>query len=251
MQLPLGLFGVAIASATLPAISRSAAAGRMDEFRDTLSRSLGLVFLLTGPAAMGLIVLREPIVGLIYERGQFTAYDTQQTASALAFYCVGLAAYAAVKVLTPAYYALEDVRIPMLVAAFSIALNYGLNWTFVHVLDWGHSGLALSTSLVAALNFVQLFWFMRHKTNGLQGRRLALSLVRIGAATAGMGVTCWAVSEGLIQVLGSGFWGRLGTVGLSVGVGVGVLYGLCVALRVPELAAARRAVLSRVMRDGS
>jgi putative peptidoglycan lipid II flippase len=250
MQLPLGLFGVAVASATLPAISRSAAAGRKDEFRDTLSRSLGLVFLLTGPAAVGLIVLREPIVGLIYERGEFTAYDTHQTAAALACYCAGLAAYAAVKVLTPAYYALEDVRIPMLVAAFSIALNYGLNWTFVHVLGWGHSGLALSTSLVAALNFVQLFWFMRAKTNGLQGRRLANSLVRIAAATAGMGAACWAVSEGLISTLGVGFWGRLATVSVSVAVGVGVLYALCIALRVPELEAAKRAVLSRVIRTG-
>lgn len=250
MQLPLGMFGVAIAAATLPAISRSAAAGRMDEFRETLSRSLGLVFLLTGPAAVGLIILREPIVGLIYERGEFTAYDTQQTAAALAFYCVGLAAYAAVKVLTPAYYALADVRIPMLVAAFSIALNYGLNWTFVHVFGWGHSGLALSTSLVATLNFGQLFWFMRVKTNGLEGRRLAGSLARIAAATTGMGAACWVTSEELINALGMGFWGRLATVGLSVAVGVGVLYGLCLALRVPELEAAKRAVLSRIARTG-
>jgi putative peptidoglycan lipid II flippase len=248
MQLPLGLFGVAIASATLPAISRSAAAGRMDEFRETLSRSLGLVFLLTAPAAVGLIVLREPIVGLIYERGEFTVYDTQQTASALAYYCVGLAAYAAVKVLTPAYYALQDVRIPMFVAALSIAINYGLNWMFIHVLGWGHSGLAFSTSLVAALNFVLLFWFMRAKTDGLQGRRLANSLARIAAATAGMGAACWAASESLVNALGSGFWGRLGTVSLSVAAGVVVLYGLCIALRVPELEAAKRAVLSRVIR---
>src|SRR5690606_19485352 len=105
---------------------------------------------------------------------------------------------------------------------------YGLNWTFVHVLGWGHSGLALSTSLVAALNFVQLFWFMSAKTNGLRGRRLAQSLLRIAAATAGMGASCWTVSEGLIQALGVGFWARLVTVGLSVAVGVGVLYGLCI-----------------------
>jgi putative peptidoglycan lipid II flippase len=118
------------------------------------------------------------------------------------------------------------------------------------VFDWGHSGLALSTSLVAALNFVQLFWFMRAKTNGLEGRRLANSLARIAAATIGMGAVCWATSQGLISALGIGFWGRLGTVGLSVSVGVGVLYGLCVALRVPELEAAKRAVLSRVVRTG-
>jgi putative peptidoglycan lipid II flippase len=194
--------------------------------------------------------LREPIVGLIYERGQFTAYDTQQTASALAYYCVGLAAYAAVKVLTPAYYALEDVRIPMLVAAFSIGLNYGLNWTFIHLLGWDHSGLAFSTSLVAMINFVLLFWFMRAKTNGLQGRRLTNSLARIAAATAGMGVVCWLSSNLLASALGTGFWGRLATVGASVAAGVGVLYGLCVLLHVSELEAAKQALLSRVLRGG-
>ncbi len=245
MQLPLGLFGVAIASATLPAISRSAAAGRMDEFRDTLSRSLGLVFLLTLPATVGLVVLREPIVGLIYERGEFTAYDTQQTAAALAYYCVGLAAYAAVKVLTPAYYALEDVRIPMAVAALSVALNYGLNWYLIHVLGWDHAGLALSTSFVAVLNFLLLFFFLRNKTNGLEGGRLARSLVRICVAAVGMGVVCWVVSGWLENSLGTGFWGRAGTVAGSVLTGVGVLYGLCVALRVSELDAAKRALFGR------
>jgi len=245
MQLPLGLFGVAIASATLPAISRSAAAGRMDEFRDTLSRSLGLVFLLTLPATVGLVVLREPIVGLIYERGEFTAYDTQQTAAALAYYCVGLAAYAAVKVLTPAYYALEDVRIPMAVAVLSVALNYGLNWYFIHVLGWDHAGLALSTTFVAVLNFLLLFFFLRNKTNGLEGGRLARSLVRICAAAAGMGVVCWVVAGWLENSLGTGVWGRAGTVAGSVLTSVVILYGLCVALRVSELDAAKRALLGR------
>lgn len=251
MQLPLGLFGVAIASATLPAISRSAAAGRVEEFRETLSRSLGLVFLLTGPASVGLIVLRTPIVGLIYERNEFTAYDTQQTASALACYCVGLAAYAAVKVLTPAFYALDDARIPMLIAALSIGLNFGLNWTFIHVLDWRHSGLALSTSLVAILNFLLLFWFMRLKTKGLEGRRLAKSLSKIGLATAGMGIACAGVSYWLQNALGTGFWSRAGVVGASVGVGIGVLYALCILLRVEELQVAKQAVIGRVARKGN
>lgn len=249
MQLPLGLFGVAIAAATLPAMSRSAAAGRMDEFRDTLSQSLGLVFLLTLPAAVGLVVLREPIIGLIYERGEFTAYDTQQTATALAYYCIGLAAYAAVKVLTPAYYALEDVRIPVAVALFSVALNYGLNWYLIHQLAWDHAGLALSTSMVAVLNFVLLFWFMSNKTNGLQGRRLAGSLAKILAAAAGMGVACFAASQWLENTLGREFWGRAGTVLGAVLIGVATLYGLCVLLRVSELKAAQRAVWGRFARS--
>jgi hypothetical protein len=184
------LFGVAIASATLPASSRSAAAGRMDEFRDTLSRSLGLVFLLTGPAAVGLIVLREPIVGLIYERGQFTAYDTQQTASALAYYCVGLAAYAAVKVLTPAYYA--GGAHPHVGGGLLIALNYGLT-TLIHVLGWDtriwryrHRSLQPSISSCSLVH--------APKRTGFEAADWPITGAHRGA-TAGMGLVCWAVSQ--------------------------------------------------------
>ena len=82
-------------------------------FRDTLSRSLGLVFLLTIPSAVGLVVLSQPLVGVVYQRGQFTAHDTEQTALALSFYCLGLVGYASTKLLAPAFYALDDVRVPM------------------------------------------------------------------------------------------------------------------------------------------
>jgi putative peptidoglycan lipid II flippase len=116
MQLPLGLFGVAIASATLPAISRSAALQRMDEFRLTLSRSLGMVLLLTIPSSVGLAVLGPSMIGAVYQWGRFRAADTHQTALALACYAVGLAGYAAIKILAPAFYALNDARTPMLVS---------------------------------------------------------------------------------------------------------------------------------------
>ena len=124
MQLPLGLFGVAMASATLPSISRSARRGEMDEFRRTLSKSLGMVFLLTMPSSVGLVVLGKSIIGAIYQGGRFQLYDTQQTAMALSCYAVGLAGYAALKVLSPAFYALDDARTPMLVSLVSIVVNY-------------------------------------------------------------------------------------------------------------------------------
>ena len=120
MQLPLGLFGVAIASATLPSISRSASAGRLDEFRRTLSNSLGMVLLLTLPSSVGLIILRHAMIGAIYQGRKFEAYDTQQTALALYCYAIGLAGYAATKVLAPAFYALGSARVPMLVSIASI-----------------------------------------------------------------------------------------------------------------------------------
>ena len=146
MQLPLGLFGVAIATVTLPLVSRSAALGNSAEFRGALAHSLRLVMLLTIPSAIGLIILAEPIISLIYQHGRFTAEATRQTAAALRFYAIGLAGYAGVKVLAPAFYAINKRNLPMLVSLFSIAVNFGLNWFFRFRLGWGHQGLAFSTS---------------------------------------------------------------------------------------------------------
>jgi len=246
MQLPLGLFGVAIASATLPAISRDAERGRINEFRDTLSRSLGLVFLLTIPSAMGLIVLSRPLVGLIYQHGKFTATDTEQTAIALSFYCLGLAGYAAIKVLTPAFYALNDVRVPALISVMSILLNYAFNWTLVHVFGLGHGGLALSTSLVATLNFIALLWFMRDKIDGVEGRRLSSGVGKILVASTAMGLFCAASSYGMRQAFGIGALGRAADLAVSIPIGVAVLYALCRLMRVDELELAQRAVLARL-----
>ena len=188
MQLPLGLFGVAIATATLPAISQSASLGRMDEFRRTLSRSLGMVFLLTLPSSVGLIVLGEPMIGAIYEHGAFHAYDTQQTALALACYAIGLGAYSAIKVLAPAFYALNDSRTPMLVSLCSILINFIAAFAMVRTGTLGHAGLALATSLVALFNFTALFWILRNRIGGIHGRALLRSVLQIAVASAAMGI---------------------------------------------------------------
>ena len=246
MQLPLGLFGVAVASATLPVISRDAGAGRVDEFRETLARSLGLVFLLTIPSSVGLFVLSQPMVGVVYERGRFLPHDTEQTALALAFYCIGLVGYASTKVLAPAFYALNSVRIPMGVSVSSIAINFALNHVLIDRLGLGHWALALSTSVVATLNFVLLAGFMRSKIGGIQGRRLAYAALRICIASAAMGVCCWACAGAVEGWIGEGtFLGRAGALLISVPLGAGLVYALCSAMRLPELALAQRAFLAR------
>ena len=139
MQLPLGLFGVAIATVTLPLVSRSAALGNTAEFRGAIAHSLRLVMLLTIPSAIGLIILAEPIISLIYQHGRFTAESMRQTAAALRFYAIGLAAYSGVKVLAPAFYAVGKKQLPMLVSLLSIAVNFGLNWFFRFQLGLGSS----------------------------------------------------------------------------------------------------------------
>ena len=247
VQLPLGLFGVAVASATLPLISRDVGESRIDDFRDTLSKSLGLVFLLTIPSAIGLFVLSRPLVGVLYERGKFTPFDTEQTALALAFYCLGLVGYASTKVLAPAFYALGNVRIPMFVSVLSIVLNFSLNKFFIHTLGLGHWALALSTSLVASLNFVLLFAFMRARVHGAGGRRLLAAGGKIGLASAVMGACCWGLAQLVESWVGPGtFVGRLAVLAVAIPSGVAVLYALCRLMRLPELELARRVVLARI-----
>ncbi len=183
MQLPIGLFGVAIGTVTLPEVSRHAARGDQTAMRTSLRHALEMVALLCLPAAAGLAVFGVPIIGLIYEHGRFTAADTTASAHALAGYAVGLAGYAGIKVLAPAFYALDDARTPMRVSLLSIATNVGLNWLFVRGLGFGHVGLALSTSTVALANFAVLLVVLRRRLGPL-GDGLGTALARIGLATA-------------------------------------------------------------------
>ena len=248
MQLPLGLFGVAIATATLPAISQSASLGRMDEFRRTLSRSLGMVFLLTLPSSVGLIVLGEPMIGAIYQHGAFRAYDTQQTALALACYAIGLGAYSAIKVLAPAFYALNDSRTPMLVSLCSILINFIAAFAMIRTGTLGHAGLALATSLVALFNFTALFWILRNRIGGIHGRALLRSVLQISVASLAMGIAVALASHGIEAWLGVGRLARLLNLILSIPFGAAVYYGVSRALHVAELEMATSALVAPVLR---
>jgi putative peptidoglycan lipid II flippase len=195
MQLPLGIFGVAVATVTLPLVSRSAAVGNTSEFRSALAHSVRLVLLLTIPAAIGLIILAEPIIQLIYQHGRFTHEATIQTAAALQFYAIGLAGYSADKVLAPAFYALDKRHLPMFVSLTSIAVNFSLNWFFTFQLHLGHRGLALSTSLVAITNFFFLYSMMRHYTKHLETSTMLKTIGKLIIAGVGLAVICWLASS--------------------------------------------------------
>jgi putative peptidoglycan lipid II flippase len=242
MQLPLGLFGVAIASATLPAISRSAGIGDFDEFRRTLSKSLGMVFLFTLPSAVGLIVLGRTMIGAIYQGGKFSAYDTQQTALALSCYALGLAGYSALKVLNPAFYALHDARTPMIVSLLSIAVNYvTANLVFRHT-GLGHAGLALSMAVVATFGGVALFVLLRGRIGGIYGRNLIESVWKIAVASAVMGAAVFASNHFVEIWLGVDRLARLTDLAISIPLGLMIFYAVCRALHVSELDLAARAL---------
>ena len=246
MQFPIGVFGVAIATATLPAISRSAAQKNEGEFRHTLASSMRLAFLLTIPSAVGLIVLGNPIIALIYERGHFGSTDTDHTAAALGFFAIGLTGYAAIKILAPAFYALGDARTPMIISLASMLTNFVMNWTLVGPLQ--ERGLALSTSTVALGNCALLYAIMQRRINGIEGKRTLVAVLKIIFASLVMAAACWAISHWVNGMCGRSFAARLLNVAGSVGAGAGVFYLAASAVRVEELKIATDALIGRFKR---
>lgn len=248
MQLPLGLFGVAIASATLPAISRSAATGDIREFRNTLSHSLALVMLLTLPSAAALAVLGDSMIAVIYQRGRFHAADTHQTAIALTCYAIGLTGYAAVKILAPAFYALNDARTPMIVSLTSVVINFGVAYTMVRFLHLGHAGLALSTSAVALFNFFVLLVLIRGRIEGIEGAALFRSFWKIALASLVLAGVSGSCSYWIHRIVGASRVASLVDLAISAPLGCAAFYAVCDLLRVAELETAMEAVAAPLLR---
>lgn len=248
MQLPLGLFGVAIASATLPSISRSAAANDMREFRETLSHALALVMLLTIPSAAALAVLGDSMIAVIYQRRHFLAVDTHQTAIALSCYAIGLTGYAAVKILAPAFYALNDARTPMIVSLVSILINFGVASFMIRVMHLGHAGLALSTSAVALFNFVVLLVLIRGRIDGIEGLALFRSFYKIALASLVLAGVCASSSYWIHAVGGTSRLTSFVNLAVSATLGCAAFYAVCDLLRVAELQTAMDAVVAPVLR---
>ena len=191
MQLPLGVFGVAVATVTLPVVSRASALGDMGRFRSTLAKAMRLAVFLTLPSAVGLVVLAQPIIALIYQRGKFHDADTLHTAEALQYYAIGLVGYSCIKVLSPAFYAINRKWTPMMVSFLSIGMNLLLNWLFIFRLGMGHRGLALSTALSATVNFGMLYILMTRVSGSLESRAMVDTCVRCLLAALPIGLIGW------------------------------------------------------------
>jgi putative peptidoglycan lipid II flippase len=246
MQLPIGVFGVALATVSLPALSRAAVANDLPGVRTTLSATVRLVFLLTIPAALWLAAMSEPVIALLYEHGRFGPADTLKTSGALVMYCIGLPAFAAAGVFTRAFYALGDTRRPVQASFVSVAINLALNLALMRTL--GHLGLALAASITSCVSLLQLALYLRPKLGSLEGARLFSSASRVFVASA---IPCGACYLGL-QLLGDrwhgGFVREAATVigGLALAVPLG--WGAMKLLRVEELAAAEGVLTSILAR---
>ena len=247
MYLPIGLFGVSVAAAAVPVLSRQGAQNDAAGMRDTVSRALRLTLAINVPATVGLMVLGAPIVELIFERGSFTASDTSATAAALLLYAPGLAGYAAVRIAVPCFYALGSSRTPAAISMAAVALNVALNLALVRVL--GYPGLALGTSVAALTNALVLLVVLRRRLDGLDLPRVLTLLGKVAVASAVMGAAAWTAQDRLLDLWGgAGFAIRLGRLAASIAAGLLALVVAARLLRLRELDEALGQMATRLRR---
>ncbi|MBT5533979.1 murein biosynthesis integral membrane protein MurJ [Candidatus Poribacteria bacterium] len=248
VQLPIGVFGVAVATVAIPSLSRDTAREDIVAFRALLGRSIRLVLVLCIPSACGLMVLARPLVSLIYGHGRFDATDVEQAAAAVRFYALGLAGYAAIKVLAPALYALGDTRRPALVSLFSIGVNVCLSWTLAIKVGLGHRGLALSVSVVAVTNVTLLAWVMRRHVGPYLRAEVLAPGARIALASAGMTAVCLGARHAVEALLGVSFLADAVALATAVGASLVAFALLTRALRIAEADELLAAIASRLPR---
>jgi len=192
MQLPLALFGTAIATVTLPVMSENAARKEMTELKDTFSFSLRAISFLVMPATVGLIVFGSPIIELLFQRGAFLPADTVSTYSVLAYYSAGLVFFAGVKAGVSAFHSLQDTKTPVIIASIAMIINVALNIAVVTVdylkTTFSAGGLALATSISSAVNFILLIIIFRKRNGKIGGKRISVSVAKHLAASLLLGV---------------------------------------------------------------
>jgi putative peptidoglycan lipid II flippase len=248
MYLPIGLFGVSIAAASTPALSRLAATNDAPQMRSTIASAIGLMLALNIPATLGLMALAAPIVALIFERGRFTPADTASTARALQLYAVGLVGYSIVRIVSPAFYALQRSRIPVFASIASVVVNVALSIVLVRVM--GFAGLALSTSIAVIVNATVQIVMLRQTLGGIQAARIAVTLVKASLAAVAMAAAAWYAESWLRAVWpGAGTTMQAVRVFGAIAVGLGVLTAAAWMLKLREFEEARAMVLRRLSRS--
>lgn len=239
MALPLGIFVAAIATAIFPAFSRYAADNDKEGLAKSLTTGMALVSLIAIPSAAGLMVIREPLIQVVFERGAFDAYATERTAAALWYFSLGLWAVGANTVVTRAYYALNMVRVPLILGLFCAMLNVLFSIALMPI--FGHGGLALANSLSAIVNIILLLAVFRRYLSSLDAAQLMIPLVKALAAAAAMAVVLTAAMPYAREVLNiTGFFGLVIELSIMVGMGCLIYTAMLFVLKTKELALIKR-----------
>jgi putative peptidoglycan lipid II flippase len=235
-----------VAIAAMPTFSAQHALGKTDEMRSSLAASLRGVLLLAFPASAGLMILRQPLISLLYQRGEFDQRAVEMVAWALLWYAAGLVGHSIMEVLTRAFYAQQDTKTPVVIGTIAMGLNVvfsiGFSRLFAQIGWYPLGGLALANSLATALEAVALFFFMRRRLGGIEGKAIADGAWRVGLSTLGMaiGLGVW------IQVTGSLNRWLVALGGVALGA---VLYGMgVVILQIPEIKTVLHAIMRRLPR---
>jgi putative peptidoglycan lipid II flippase len=194
IQFPIGIFGVAMGMAVLPALSEHAVRGDFGKLREDFSYALRVLFFITVPAMAGLIALREPIVHILFQRGQFDYAATVETAEALLYYSLGIWSIVGVRIVTAGFYSMQDTKTPVKIAAVAVAANIIFSVILMQPLK--HSGLALANTLASGLNFFLLFILLRKRLVTIDGRRILSSFGKSVIASAMMGTAAWFFLQG-------------------------------------------------------
>jgi len=240
-QLPLGLIGIGVGTAILPALSRQIGSGNEDAASHTQNRAMELSLFLALPAAVALCISATPLIRGLLQHGAFTPADTIGAAGALAAFSVGVPAYVLIKVLTPGFYARQDTKTPVRVAVFSMLFNLVGNLTLIW--PFGHVGVAVSTAIAAWVNVIVLYWLLHRRDQLRMDARFRAKAVRIIAASALMGVALWFMNPLFDPYMARGLMERIVALGLLCGIG-GLVYGAASlifrAYTVSELRAALR-----------
>lgn len=194
IQFPIGIFGVAMGTAVLPTLSEHAVKGNLDLLREDFSFALRLLFFISIPSMAGLIALREPIVNLLFQRGQFDYSATRGTAEALLFYSIGIWSVVGVRVVTAAFYSMQDTKTPVKVAVIGVLANLIISLSLMGPMK--HSGLALANALASGINFLILFYMLRKKLKRIDAKKIIRSFAKISGASLIMGLVGWLILHG-------------------------------------------------------
>ncbi len=233
MTMPQVVIAQAIAIAALPTFSAQAAKHQTEQMRSSLAATLRGVIMLSLPATIGLILLRQPIIAALFQRGEFDARSTEMVSWALLWYTAGLVGHSVVEILSRAFYALHDTKTPVIVGTIAMGLNvlfsFGFAWIFSQIGWMPHGGLALANSFATALEGTVLFILMHKRLNGIEGKSILDGTLRVSAAALGMAFGLWF----WIQATGGMNRWIIALGGVALG-GVIYLVGV-VLLRVPEI----------------
>ena len=247
MQLPIGVFAIAIAVAVFPTLTGFAARGEREDFKRTMSLGVRTIIFVTLPAAAGLIALRTPIIRVLFQQGLFTAEDTQATAYALLFYCIGLFAYSAIQLLNRVFYSLQDTKTPVAIGILTIVVNIVLNYLLIKPL--AHGGLALAYSLAGIVNMVGLLYILRKKIGAIDGKKMLISFIQTLAVSVLTGLAAFGAAHYMAVLVNTATkLGQIMQVGVGIGAGTLVFAVLVLLLKMEEGELAMSLLLKRLKR---